>query len=137
MHRLEKQGGLFERVRRWSVPHRSLTTMFKRSASDKNNEPDTWASDRAFFTYITSTTSEVSATTPDEVKHVTGISRKVARIEADVSFDAAGFKREHSEPSDAPQPPSDMLLAFAAVQSWGRSSQQRGTEHYGAGYHKV
>jgi len=31
--------------------------------------------------------------------------------------------------------PSAMLQAFASVQSWGRSAGEKGTDHYGAGYH--
>ena len=38
---------------------------------------------------------------------------------------------------DCASPPSPMLLAFASVESWGGSAGAKGTDHYGAGYHKA
>ena len=54
---------------------------------------------------------------------------------ADTSEEAANNEVETAVSYCAGAPPSEMLHAFASVESWGRSAGEKGTDHYGAGYH--
>ena len=54
---------------------------------------------------------------------------------ADTSQEAASDEVECAVSDCGGAAPSAMLQAFASVQSWGRSAGEKGTDHYGAGYH--
>ena len=65
------------------------------------------------------------------------IANEVDSTIADFQDQAAASDEVESALSDCASPPSAMLLAFASVESWGGSAGAKGTDHYGAGYHKV
>ena len=54
---------------------------------------------------------------------------------ADISEEVANNQVESTVSDCAGALPSEMLHAFASVESWGRSAGEKGTDHYGAGYH--
>ena len=131
-----------EQVRNWSPMRSTWKTMFggkktlpRSSSSEKihlNHGTEGALGDGALLRTTDSINSSFSdaLTMPHEEVPNTDLDTSISGIS-----EAASDEVESALSDCARSPTSAMLLAFASVQSWGRSAGEKGTDHYGAGYH--
>ncbi|KAJ1483970.1 hypothetical protein T484DRAFT_1746804 [Baffinella frigidus] len=131
------------RVRSWSAVGRSLKTIFggpKRcvSSSEKSLGAESSSGELVFFETTVSATSS-SDSDAFTIEHGSVADSEVDLTHEDLTHEDLRHAEDEVESAlrDCEAPPSEMLLAFASVQSWGRSDNEYGTEHYGAGYNTV
>ncbi|KAJ1483974.1 hypothetical protein T484DRAFT_1746807 [Baffinella frigidus] len=128
-----------ERVRSWSsISSFSLKTIFRGgkqcvSSSEKDQEAEgSWDHPEIF----TATASATSTSDAFIITHEDVANSEVDLTREDSTHEDLAHAEDEAESalSDCGGAPSEMLLAFASVQSWGRSDNEFGTKHYGAGY---
>ena len=121
----------------------SLKTLFggkktlPRSSSSNqicpNHESESaWGDRPVFMTTNSATPSDFSDALT--IQHEEVPDTEVDPAAANISEEVANNEVESAVSDCAGAPPSEMLHAFASVESWGRSAGEKGTDHYGAGY---
>ena len=121
----ESEDAAFERVRRWSGTRSSSGEQVHQNHGAKGAPGDR----PVLKTCASATRSDFSDALTIALEEVpnnnAGCSeRQGATSEVESALSVCAGAR-----------PSAMLFAFASVESWGRSAGEKGTEHYGAGYH--